>query len=69
MIGKCVNHKNGNIRKNELDNLEVITIDDLFGKDSGIVFTEVSEEEKEKLLNNKTVKNNIIREDEGKDLE
>lgn len=69
MSNKFINHKNGNKMKNNLDNLEVISIEDLSGKDNGIIFTEVSEEEKESLLNNIQVnKNNTIREDEGKDI-
>ena len=31
-------------------NIKVMTIDELFGKNSGIVFTEITEEEKAKLF-------------------
>lgn len=59
---KAINHKNGNPRKNNLDNLEVISIEN--------IFTEVTEEEKEKLLQHKPINvNNTIHEDDGKDFE
>ena len=56
-----INHKNGNIRKNELNNLEVMeSVEDNESK-----FIELSESEK----NTEYIsKDNSIREDSGKEL-
>ena len=64
MKNAIINHKNGNPRKNNLVYIEVFTIDELFGENSGINFEEVTEEEKWELFQNRiTDDKNIIHED------
>ena len=61
---KCINHKNGNVRKNDISNLEIIKEDS--ENESAIdILIELNEEERLKRFNRGVSKNNCIREDDG----
>ena len=68
---KYIHHKNGNLRKNNIDNLEIVDENGtkvVHGLAMNIL-CELSNEEKEQKINNYHSKDNCIREDSGKEYE
>ena len=64
---KHINHKNGNIRKNDISNLEIVN-EDSDNKSVNDILIELSESQRTKRgLNNYRSKDNYIVEDSGKE--
>ena len=60
MLKFCINHKNNNPRKNEVNDLELVNINKVF---------RVLTSEEKRVKNYRTLcKNNTIREDTGRDM-